>query len=30
MTLGDFARLRHFDVRIDGNDVFVANEPEAA
>ena len=30
MTLGDFARLRRFDVRVEGNDVFVATEPEAA
>jgi hypothetical protein len=30
MTLGDFARLRRFDVRVDGDDVFVATEPEAA
>jgi nitrite reductase (NADH) small subunit len=30
MTLGDFARLRRFDVRIDGGDVLVATEPEAA
>lgn len=28
LTLGNFARLRRFDVRVDGETVFVAREPE--
>jgi nitrite reductase/ring-hydroxylating ferredoxin subunit len=29
MTLGDFARLRRFDVRVEPDGVYVAAEPEA-
>jgi len=28
LTLGDFARLRRFDVYVEGDAVFVAREPE--
>lgn len=28
MTLGDFARLRRFDVRVEGDAVYVAAEPD--
>ena len=28
MTLGDFARLRRFEVRVEGDDIFIAAEPE--
>jgi nitrite reductase (NADH) small subunit len=29
MRLGEYARLRRFDVRVDGDAVYVAAEPEA-
>jgi nitrite reductase (NADH) small subunit len=29
LTLGNYARLRRFDVRVDGDAVYVAREPEA-
>jgi nitrite reductase/ring-hydroxylating ferredoxin subunit len=28
MTLGDFAALRRFEVRVEGSDVWLAGEPE--
>jgi nitrite reductase (NADH) small subunit len=28
MTLGDFARLRRFEVRIEADDILIATEPE--
>ena len=30
MAIGDFARLRRFDVRVDGGDVYVRTEAESA
>jgi nitrite reductase/ring-hydroxylating ferredoxin subunit len=30
MTLGDFARLRRFDARVEAGGIFVATEPESA
>jgi nitrite reductase (NADH) small subunit/3-phenylpropionate/trans-cinnamate dioxygenase ferredoxin subunit len=29
MTLGDYAKLRRFDVRVEAGGIFVATEPEA-
>jgi nitrite reductase/ring-hydroxylating ferredoxin subunit len=28
MTLGDFARLRRFQLRVEGDAIFIANQPE--
>lgn len=29
LTIGDFARLRRFELRLEGGEIFVAEEPEA-